>query len=211
MKKPHHKIWGIKCRRVSQEANFRFTLLNQSGKVLHRATGNSDHIFFHVFDQNKIFFHVLYPIPLKDHVYSALSSHPGVIRHCHLASLKKKDFWKISKLIIKVDVEVVDIVHEAELTGQETIHDLLLSLIETLRKPPQSFFNTELSNAESQLNELAEAGFKLDWLKSKLEEVSLGEKQCRCGWISGPREVEQRIKNLELTLLDLKVELKGKV
>ncbi|KAL0844766.1 hypothetical protein Bca101_018012 [Brassica carinata] len=141
---PHHKIWGIKCRRVSQ----------------------------------------------KDHVYSALSSHPGGHKTLPLSKLKEEGFLENSKLIIKVDVVVVDIVHEAEITGKETlavkgfevlysqydsVHkifkehpniaidfkpkdkgvkeaymNLLLSLIETLRKPPQSFSDTELSNAESQ-------------------------------------------------------------
>lgn len=51
--------------------------------------------------------------------------------------------------------------------------NLLLSLIETLRKAPRKFSQAELSNAESELKELTEAGFKLDWLKKKLEDLSL--------------------------------------
>ncbi|KAJ4868061.1 MATH domain and coiled-coil domain-containing protein [Raphanus sativus] len=216
-------VYNPKSLRTGWErkANFRFTLLNQSGKVLHRATERS----------------CLFCAQLSPWGHKTLP----------LSKLKEEGFLENSKLIIKVDVEVVDIVHEAELTGQETlvlkgfevlysqydsVHkifkehpniaidfkpkdkgvkaaymNLLLSLIETLRKPPQSFSNTELSNAESQLNELAEAGFKLDWLKSKLEEVSLERNNADADG-SRVQEVEQRIKNLELTLLDLKVELK---
>ncbi|ESQ52956.1 hypothetical protein EUTSA_v10017071mg [Eutrema salsugineum] len=55
--------------------------------------------------------------------------------------------------------------------------NILLGLIETLGKPPQSLSETEINNADSDLRELTEAGFKLDWLKSKLEEVSLERKK----------------------------------
>lgn len=55
--------------------------------------------------------------------------------------------------------------------------NILLGLVQTLDKPPQSLSETELSNAGSELSELTDAGFKLDWLKSKLEEVSLKRKE----------------------------------
>lgn len=55
--------------------------------------------------------------------------------------------------------------------------NILLGLIKTLDKDPQSLSETELTNAESELSELTEAGFKLDWLKPKLEEVSLKRKE----------------------------------
>uniref|UniRef100_A0A0D3B6C9 MATH domain-containing protein n=1 Tax=Brassica oleracea var. oleracea TaxID=109376 RepID=A0A0D3B6C9_BRAOL len=213
-----------------------------------------------------------------------------------LSKLKEEEFLENSKLFIKVDVKVVDIVHEAEITGKETLFlkgfdvlysqsqvshlssdlrgvlrpvversertlrslreerthngrvgvgalqrcepgahgavhkifekhpniaidfkpkdkgvkaaymNLLLSLIETLRKPLRSFSETELSDAESQLNELTEAGFKLDWLKTRFEEIYLERKNADADK-SRAQEVEERIKNLELTLSDLKVEL----
>lgn len=84
--------------------------------------------------------------------------------------------------------------------------NLLLSLIETLPKPLRSFSETELSDAASQLNELTEAGFKLDWLKTRFEEIYLERKNADADK-SRAQEVEERIKNLELTLSDLKVEL----
>ncbi|KAG2309499.1 hypothetical protein Bca52824_029247 [Brassica carinata] len=55
--------------------------------------------------------------------------------------------------------------------------NLLLGLVETLDKAPQSLSESELTNAESELSELTEAGFKLDWLRLKLEEVSLKRKK----------------------------------
>ncbi|CAN6872073.1 unnamed protein product [Brassica oleracea] len=55
--------------------------------------------------------------------------------------------------------------------------NLLLGLIKTLNKPPHSFTDTELSNARSELTELRQAGFKVEWLKIKLDEISLERKK----------------------------------
>lgn len=84
--------------------------------------------------------------------------------------------------------------------------NLLIGLVGTLRKSPQSFSVTELNNAESQLTVLKESGFNLDWLNSRLEEVSLERKKTMSGG-SRVQQLEGRIKNMELTLSDLKVEL----
>ncbi|XP_018508473.1 MATH domain and coiled-coil domain-containing protein At2g42470 [Brassica rapa] len=54
-----------------------------------------------------------------------------------------------------------------------TYMNVLLALVDTLNKPPHSLTETELSNARSDLVELTEAGFKLNWLKTMLDEVSL--------------------------------------
>ena len=84
--------------------------------------------------------------------------------------------------------------------------NLLLGLVEALRKSPHSFSVTELSNTESELAELKEAGFKLDWLDSRLEEISLERKKLVSDgpWV---KKLEEQIKSVELTLSDLKVEL----
>ncbi|KFK22367.1 hypothetical protein AALP_AAs58284U000100, partial [Arabis alpina] len=87
--------------------------------------------------------------------------------------------------------------------------NLLLGLIETLSKSPQSLSETELSNAQSELDDLTEAGFKIDMLKSKLEEVSLERKKALISdgsWVM-QQELEERVKNVESTLSDLKLEL----
>ncbi|KAG2317150.1 hypothetical protein Bca52824_020272 [Brassica carinata] len=50
-----------------------------------------------------------------------------------------------------------------------TYMTILLHLIETLKKPPHSISETEVWIAGNELIELTEAGFKLDWLKTKLQ------------------------------------------
>lgn len=82
----------------------------------------------------------------------------------------------------------------------------LLCLIKTLRKPPLSLSETELSNAYSELTKLTEVGFKLDWLKSKLEKASLERKKSVSDG-SQVQQLKEQVKNLELTVWDLKVEL----
>ncbi|CAN7066750.1 unnamed protein product [Brassica oleracea var. botrytis] len=77
-------------------------------------------------------------------------------------------------------------------------------LVGTLRKSPQSLSVTELNNAQSVV--LKEAGFNLDWLNSWLEEVSL-ERNKTMSDGSRVQQLEGRMKNVELTLSDLKVEL----
>ncbi|CAH2047546.1 unnamed protein product, partial [Thlaspi arvense] len=80
-----------------------------------------------------------------------------------------------------------------------TYMDLLLGLIETLNKPPHGLSETELSNARSELIDLTEAGFKLDWLKTKLDEVSLERKKASADG-SGVQEFEKQVKNMKLEL-----------
>ncbi|WZZ90744.1 hypothetical protein YC2023_119323 [Brassica napus] len=137
-----------------RRASFSFILLNQSGKELGRSPGQ---------------------------------------RNCPLKSLKKKGSLEKSKLIVKVEIQVHEVVDEGGITGkemvdylgfrilysQDSIHEsLLLGVIKTLNKPPHCFTDTELSNARSEyLTELRQAGFKVEWLKTKLDEISLERKK----------------------------------
>lgn len=84
--------------------------------------------------------------------------------------------------------------------------NVLLRVIETMAKLPQSISETELSNVHSELTELTEVGFKVEWLKTKLEEVSVEWKKANA---DGCRiqQLEEHVKNLELTVSDLKAEL----
>ncbi|KAL1196016.1 MATH domain and coiled-coil domain-containing protein [Cardamine amara subsp. amara] len=84
---------------------------------------------------------------------------------------------------------------------------VLLNLVETLDEPSQNYSETDLSNAYSELSELMEVGFKLDWLKSKLDEISLERKKSDDTDVSLVKEMEGRIKNLEMMVSDLKVKL----
>ena len=76
--------------------------------------------------------------------------------------------------------------------------NLLLKLIEKLDKPPQSFSETELRNTRPELVDLTETGFKLDWLKEKLDEISLEWK--KTSEASRIQELEQHNKNLKAEL-----------
>ncbi|CAA7032755.1 unnamed protein product [Microthlaspi erraticum] len=149
---------------------------------------------------------------------------------------KTAGFLEKNKLLVKVEVKVVEVVDEGVVTGNETLNvygfrvlysqamevsrlflehpdiavsfrpknklvkttymNLLLGLIESLNKPPHSITQTELRNAQSELMDLTEAGFSLDWLKTKLDEVSLERKKANADCFR-VRELEEHIKNLE--------------
>ncbi|WZZ19946.1 hypothetical protein YC2023_121333 [Brassica napus] len=91
----------------------------------------------------------------------------------------------------------------------QTKYMYLLGLVETLSKSPQSLSATELSNAQRDLTALTEAGFKLDWLNSKLEEVSLEWKKASHSDGSSVQQLKEQVKNVELSLSDLIVELEN--
>ncbi|ESQ29434.1 hypothetical protein EUTSA_v10024153mg [Eutrema salsugineum] len=80
-----------------------------------------------------------------------------------------------------------------------TYMNILLGLIDTLNKPPHSLSETELSNGQNELIDLTEVGFKLDWLKTKLDDVSLERKKTNADG-SRVKELEEQVKNLNLEL-----------
>ncbi|CAA7061597.1 unnamed protein product [Microthlaspi erraticum] len=69
------------------------------------------------------------------------------------------------------------------------------TLAAALAPPTQSFSETELSNARSEFADLTDAGFKLDWLKTKFDEVTLV-----CKISNKVQELEKHIKNLKAEL-----------
>ncbi|XP_010474608.1 PREDICTED: MATH domain and coiled-coil domain-containing protein At2g42470-like [Camelina sativa] len=77
--------------------------------------------------------------------------------------------------------------------------NILLGLIETLKKPLHSITDTELNNAQSDFIELTEAGFNLDWLKIKLDEVCIERKTANADG-SRVQELIKLIKNLKVEL-----------
>ncbi|RID55988.1 hypothetical protein BRARA_G03221 [Brassica rapa] len=115
--------------------------------------------------------------------------------------------FETNKIILKLEivkvVEVVDWNEMIEFNGfqihysqnellKTTYMNVLLALVETLNKPQHSLTETELSNARSDLVELTEAGFKLNWLKTMLDEVSFdGNKG---NFADHGSQVEQHIK-----------------
>ncbi|KAF3555957.1 hypothetical protein F2Q69_00015085 [Brassica cretica] len=79
-----------------------------------------------------------------------------------------------------------------------TYMNLLLKLIEKLDKLPHSFSETELSNTRTELVDLTQTGFKLDWLKEKLDVIYLERKKTADA--SRIQELEQHNKNLKAEL-----------
>ncbi|CAH8255944.1 unnamed protein product [Arabidopsis lyrata] len=91
-----------------------------------------------------------------------------------------------------------------------TYMNILLGLIETLNKPLHSITETELNNSQSDLIELTEAGFKLDWLKIKLDEVSLERKIAD---VDGYRvqSLAEHIKNLKIEVNQEQINSSAKI
>ncbi|XP_013673228.2 MATH domain and coiled-coil domain-containing protein At2g42470 [Brassica napus] len=197
-----------------KQASYSFALLNQSGKELYRT-------------------------PESCKLFRAQFTGWGSPKAFTLQKLQDMGYLENNKLILKVDVKVIEAVDEGAVTGKDmldvrgfkvlysqlplvnklfrkhpdiavnfklknqsvktTYMNLLLGLIEKLDKPSPSFTEIELSNAQSELIDLTEAGFELDWLKKKLDEISLEKKR---GLTDGSRvqEIDELIKNLNLEL-----------
>ncbi|KAG7564081.1 TRAF-like [Arabidopsis suecica] len=80
--------------------------------------------------------------------------------------------------------------------------NVLLSLIETLRQPPRDISKDDLAGAYGLLRSLKEAGFKLDWLETKLNEV-LEKKEKEEAYETRMREIEEEMKDLKEKVLDV--------
>ncbi|KAG2302566.1 hypothetical protein Bca52824_031217 [Brassica carinata] len=196
-----------------RQAKFSFALLNQSGNEFYKSTE-------------------LCP------VFCAQVPGWGFAKTLTLKKLQEKWFLEKNELIVKVQVQLIEVVNEAEVTGNETMDvggfqvlysqviqvsrifsrhpdialnfrpksqlvkttymNLLLKLIEKLEKPPHSFSETELSNIRTELVDLTDIGFKLDWLKKKLDEITLERKKTADA--SRIQELEQHNKNLKTEL-----------
>ncbi|KAJ0255495.1 Uncharacterized protein HA466_0102400 [Hirschfeldia incana] len=82
----------------------------------------------------------------------------------------------------------------------------LLSLIDMLCQSPEKLSEDDLSNADDTLADLIDVGFRLDWLKTKLNEVSEKKKKIQS---SGARlqTMEEQLRKLKLMFLDLETQL----
>ncbi|KAL0693723.1 hypothetical protein Bca4012_060903 [Brassica carinata] len=201
-----------------RRAKYSIVLLNQSGKEIHKISESCQ-------------------------VFCAQVPGWGRAKALTLIKLQEKGFLEKNKLIVKVQVQVLEVVNEAEVTGYETMDvggfqvlysqaiqvswifvrhpdfalnfkpkrhsvkttymNLLLKLIEKLDKPPHSFSETELSNTRTELVDLTETGFKLDWLKEKLDDITLERKKTVDA--SRIKKLEQHNKNLIAELNNEKI------
>ncbi|ESQ29433.1 hypothetical protein EUTSA_v10023616mg [Eutrema salsugineum] len=205
-----------------RRASYSLVLLNQSSKEIHRTFESSCSLF------------------------CAQVPGWGRAKAVPLKKLQEKGLLEKNKLIVKVQLKVIEVVDEAQVTGKETMDirgfqvlysqafsvswifeehpdiavnfkpksqlvkttymNILLGLIDTLNKPPHSLSETELSNAQSVLIDLTEAGFKLDWLKTKLDKVSLERKKTNADRTQ-VQELEEHIKKLKAELNKEKVKV----
>ncbi|CAH8383491.1 unnamed protein product [Eruca vesicaria subsp. sativa] len=222
-----------------RRASYSFALLNQSGKEIYRKP-----------EFSSVFFCAQIPdwgwpwaVALKD--------------------LQENGFVEKNKLIVKVEVQVLEVVDESQVTGKKTLGvrgfqilysqvnfvnrifidhpdialnfkpksqlvkttymNILLGLIGKLYRPAHSFSEAELSNSRIELADLTEAGFKLDWLKTRLDEICLVRKKIVDDSFR-VKELEENKKNLkaelnmekakvfslEQTVVDLKAKLNKK-
>ncbi|XP_048634291.1 MATH domain and coiled-coil domain-containing protein At3g58360-like [Brassica napus] len=83
---------------------------------------------------------------------------------------------------------------------------LLLSLIETLRQSPHQLSYTDLVEADAALESMTNAGFKLDWLEKKVDEMAEKKEKEEGGEIR-VREIEEELKDLKQKCSDLEVQL----
>lgn len=84
----------------------------------------------------------------------------------------------------------------------------LLDLIDIICLAPQELTEEELINAENQLLELVEVGFKLDWLKKKLEDLCVKKKKMEARG-ARMRELDGMIMEQRRVLWELETELKN--
>ncbi|AEE79757.1 hypothetical protein AtNW77_Chr3g0214691 [Arabidopsis thaliana] len=84
----------------------------------------------------------------------------------------------------------------------------LLDLIDIICLAPQELTEEEIRNAENTLLELVEVGFKLDWLKNRLEELCVKKKKMEARG-ARMRELDGMIVEQRRVLWALETELKN--
>nr|VDD16065.1 unnamed protein product [Brassica oleracea] len=88
--------------------------------------------------------------------------------------------------------------------------NILLRIYETLyNNPLEKLTESEVSKVSKDLLDLTQAGFKLEWLREKLEKVSVERKKL-AGYEAQALELGKQLKNLELMMCNLKAEIKLK-
>lgn len=83
---------------------------------------------------------------------------------------------------------------------------LLLSLIETLRQSPHELSMADMAEAYAALGSMTDAGFKLDWLKKKLDEMSEKKEKEE----ARVKEIKQELNVLYQKCADLVAQLEEK-
>ncbi|KAG2245181.1 hypothetical protein Bca52824_092984 [Brassica carinata] len=126
----------------------------------------------------------------------------GVSKTLPLSKFQESGFLENDKLIIEVYIKVVEAFdgEGGDINGFQVFAAHVASVKKTfVEHVAKTEYKNTLSNACSKLSELAEVGVKLDWLKSKFDEVSFKWKNADgAADESLVQQLEERIKNLEL-------------
>ncbi|KAL1187985.1 MATH domain and coiled-coil domain-containing protein [Cardamine amara subsp. amara] len=156
----------------------------------------------------------LYKTPIAQRVgFCAKTSSRAFRCTLPLSKFQEKGFLENDKLIIEVYIKVIEAFDGEGGEVASTVNSVRNILAEHPEiaedfKPKNPVVKKDymniLRNACSKLSELAEVGFKLDWLKSKLGEVSSEWKKVGDSDESRVQELEERIKNLEEVSLEKK-------
>ncbi|KFK37095.1 hypothetical protein AALP_AA4G212500 [Arabis alpina] len=204
-----------------RRAIFRFVLSNHSGKELHKTT-----------EERKLFtaeapgwgYHRMLPLSklqeegfLEDdkltiQVYmkvvevilegKSTKTDMVVINGFHVLNTQAISVSKIFAQHPDVAVDIRSDIKEVKTTYM----NILLGLIETLSQAPESLSETEISKAELELSELTEGGFRLGWLMSKLDEISLERNKTVSNGFEVVQKPEDLEKYVELSSSDVEVE-----
>ncbi|KAG2290297.1 hypothetical protein Bca52824_049901 [Brassica carinata] len=139
----------------------------------------------------------------KSTVFCASNPGWGVSKTLPLSNFQEQGFLKNNKLIIEVYIQVVEAFdgEGGDINGFQVFAAHVASVKKTFAEHvAKTEYKNTLSNACSKLSELAEVGVKLDWLKSKFDEVSFKRKNAdgAADDESMFQQLEERIKNLEL-------------
>ncbi|CAA7038147.1 unnamed protein product [Microthlaspi erraticum] len=209
---PNHKSLGTGWRRT---CSFYYVALNESGKELHRSSvdvrvfrdknpgyGFQNSVHVPKFSEKELENDKLI-IEVYIKLVEAFDGEVGDVT-------KKEEIVNINGFLVLASqaIQVRKIFAEhphIALNFKSKNHvvkteymNVLLGLIDTLNKPRHSLSRMEICNAHSNLRELMDVGFKLEWLKTKLGEGSLESKKSDDHDESRVQQLEERVKNLEL-------------
>ncbi|CAD5318171.1 unnamed protein product [Arabidopsis thaliana] len=87
--------------------------------------------------------------------------------------------------------------------------DVLLSLTQTICQSPQELSNDDVADAGVALAYLREAGFELDWLEKKLDEVKEKKKKEEA-CLAEIQDMDEHVKPLKKKYLDLEAQIDKK-
>ncbi|KAF8087446.1 hypothetical protein N665_0585s0024 [Sinapis alba] len=192
----------------NKSVNFYFVLLNQSDKELYKSPISGSKSLFCA-ESRGLGYRKVLPLSKfqeegfleKDKLIIEVYINGGDVSENKKKTVDINGFQVFASQVTKVGkifTEHPDIALDFKPTKQEVktaYMNVLLRVIKTLDKTPKSISETRLSKASSELSELMSVGFKVDWLKSKLEEVSLERKKPD---VDGSRvqQLEELVKHL---------------